>query len=123
MYPLRSIQFLAELVHAPVQHPMADLQRAHGKLFEIEAARYANFQLIQGGAQLSNPVQPPGTSQAQGAVSGAWILPDRVRVQEQLTGVARDDFERRLDAVARVLLAELKIPGFLASQFVVQSLV
>jgi hypothetical protein len=123
VYPLRSIQFFAELVHAPIQHPIGDLQHAHGKLFENEAARYVNFQLVQGGAQLSNPVQPPGSTQQQGAVSGAWILPDRVRVQEQLTGVSRDDFERRLDAVARILLAELKIPAFLATQFVVQSLV
>jgi hypothetical protein len=123
VYPLRSIQFFAELVHAPLTHAPADLQRAHGKLFENDAARYANFQLIQGGAQLSNPVQPPGAAQPQGAVSSAWILPDRVRVQEQLTGVSRDDFERRLDAFARILLDELRIPHFLASQYVVQSLV
>jgi len=123
VYPLRSIQFFAELVHAPIQHPPAHLQRTHGKLFENEAARYVNFQLVQGGAQLSNPVQPPGSTQQQGAVSGAWILPDRVRVQEQLTGVSREDFERRLDAFARIVLAELALPGFLASQFVVQSLV
>lgn len=123
LYPLRSIQFFAELVHAPIQHAPSDLQRAHGKLFENDSARYANFQLVQGGAQLSNPVQPPGTPQAQGAVSGAWILPDRLRVQEQLTGVSRDDFEKRIDAFARILMPELKIPAFLASQFVVQSLV
>jgi hypothetical protein len=124
VYPLRSIQFFAEFVHAPMQHAAADLQRTHGKLFENDAARYANFQLVQGGAQLTNPVQPPGAPQAQqGPVSAAWLLPDRVRVQEQLTGVSRDDFERRIDAFARIVLAELRIPHILATQYVVQSLV
>lgn len=117
MYPLRSIQFFAELVHAAATYQPADLQRAHGKLFEAESARYVNFQLVQGGAMLSNPTQQ------QGAVSGAWILGDRIRIQEQMTGVSRDDFEKRLDVATRILLAELRIPQILATQYVVQSLV
>jgi hypothetical protein len=117
LYPLRSIQFFAELVHPPMSYQLADLQRAHARLFEGEASRYANFQVVQGGAMVSNPVAQ------QGAVSSAWILADRVRVQEQLTGISRDDFERRLDASARGFIDALKIPHFLASQFVVQSLV
>jgi len=117
LYPLRSIQFLAELVFPPVTWQLADLQKVHGKAFERDASRYVNFQLVQGGAMLSNP---PGQ---QGAVSAAWVLPDRLRMQEQLTGVGREDFERRLDAFARTALAELRIPHFAAEQYAVQSLV
>ena len=117
MYPLRSIQFLAELVFPPMTWQLADLQRVHAKAFERESSRYVNFQLAQNGAMLSNPV---GT---KGAVSGAWILNDRIRVQEHLTGVGRDDFEKRLDAFARTAMSELKIPHFAAEQYAVQSLV
>jgi hypothetical protein len=117
LYPLRSIQFLAELVFPPMTWQLADLQRVHAKAFERDASRYVNFQLAQNGAVLSNPAGK------QGAVSGAWILPDRIRVQEHLTGVGRDDFEKRLDAFARTAMAELKIPHFAAEQYAVQSLV
>ena len=117
MYPLRSIQFLAELVFPPMTWQLADLQRVHSKAFEREASRYVNFQLVQGGAMLANPAPQ------QGAVSAAWLLPDRIRLQEQLTGVGRDDFEKRLDAFARTALTELKIPHFAAEQYAVQSLV
>ncbi len=117
MYPLRSIQFLAELAFPPISLQAADLQRVHAKAFEREASRYVNFQLVQGGAMLANP------GQQQGALSAAWILPDRIRMQEQLTGLGRDDFERRIDAFAATALAELKIPHFTAEQYAVQSLV
>lgn len=116
MYPLRSIQFLAELVFPAVQWQLADLQRLHAKCFEAEAARYVNFQLVQGGATLSNPVQQ------QGAASSATVLPDRLRIQEQLTGIGREEFEKRLDSFVRAAFAELKIPHFTAQQYAVQSL-
>ncbi len=116
MHPLRSIQFLAELVFPAQQWQLADLQRMHAKCFERETTRYVNFQLVQGGAMLANPVAQ------QGAVSAAWILPDRIRLQEQLTGLSREDFEKRLDAFARAAFSELKIPHFAATQFAVQSL-
>ena len=116
MYPLRSIQFLAELVFPAQQWQLADLQRLHAKCFERESSRYANFQVVQGGAQLSNPVSQ------QGAVSAAIVLPDRIRIQEQMTGMAREEFEKRLDAFARAVFSELKVPHFAAQQFAVQSL-
>jgi hypothetical protein len=117
LYPLRSIQFFAELIHPPMNYQLADLQRAHGKLFERESSRYVNFQMVQGGAMLSNPVAQ------QGAHSAAWILGDRMRVQEQMTGISGDDFERRLDAFVRNAFDELKVPHFAATQFAVQSLI
>jgi hypothetical protein len=118
MHPLRSIQFLVELAFPATQAwPLADLQRLHAKVCERDASRYVAFQLVPGGAMLSNP--PP----QQGAASAAWVLPDRIRLQEQLTGASREDFERRLDSFARACLDELKIPRFAAQQHVVQSLV
>ncbi len=117
MHPLRSIQFLAELVFPAQQWQLADLQRLHAKAFERDTTRYVNFQLVQGGAMLANPPAQ------QGAVSAAWVLGDRLRIQEQITGISRDDFERRLDSFARTALTELKIPHFVAEQYAVQSLV
>ncbi len=116
VYPLRSIQFLAELVFPQQQWQLADLQRLHAKCFERPDSRYVNFQLVQNGCTMSNPVSQ------QGAVSAAIVLPDRVRLQEQLTGMAREDFEKRLDAFARAVFSELKVPHFAAQQFAVQSL-
>lgn len=116
VYPLRSIQFLAELVFPQQQFQLTDLQKLHAKCFERPDSRYSNFQLVQNGATMSNPVSQ------QGAVSAAIVLPDRIRLQEQLTGVAREDFEKRLDAVARAVFSELKVPHFAAQQFAVQSL-
>ncbi len=117
MYPLRSITFVAELIHAQAAHPMPHLQKVHHLAFSSSNAAYANFQVIPGGAQLSNPVPK------QGAVSSALILPDRLRIQEQMTGISREDFQARVNQMGRYVLDELSVTGFVAQQFLVQSLI
>jgi len=117
VYPLRSIHFLAELIHPPLQHAVDALQRVHQATCADAGLRYANFQLVPGGAVLSNPVASPG------AVSSVSLLQDRVRLQEHHTGISQEDYQVRLERVAGLVVAELNVPTFLAQQFLVQSLV
>ena len=53
-YALRSIAFVAELIHAPVQHDPHGLQKLHGALFGSAECSYRDFRLVPGGAQFSN---------------------------------------------------------------------
>ena len=117
MEHLRSITFLAELVLAPGKTTAAEtLQRIHHRAFQDPGVRYANFQMVQKGAALTNPAP-------KGAVSQALLLHDRIRVQDQNTGSSREDFAVRVIKLARIALEELDHEAFLAQQFVVQSLV
>lgn len=117
MYPLRSIHFLTELVHPPLQHAVDGLQRVHQQVFTDAAVRYSNFQVVPGGAVLSNPVSTPG------AVSSLSILKDRIRLQEHHTGISQEDYQLRLERVADLVVQELQVPTYLAQQFLIQSLV
>ena len=61
-YGLRSIAFVAELIHPPVQHDPRALQRLHSELFASPECSYRDFRLIPGGAQFSNAMGGlPGT--------------------------------------------------------------
>jgi len=116
-YDLRSISYLAELIHPPVQHDVAQLQQLYRGFSEPRtAAPYLNFNVVPGGAQLGNAV-------AKGASSTATFLPDRVQVFEQHTAVAPEDFVQRTMAVAQAALASLSLQVFLTSQFVVRALI
>ena len=82
---------------------VADLQRLHARAFERDACRYVNFQLVPGGAMLSNPPQQ------QNAVSAAWVLPVLAFLAWQLTVadalVLLGDPRRRLAVPAIALSA------------------
>lgn len=117
VYPLRSITFVAELIHPQKGHVLPQMQKIHHLAFADERTRYANFQVIPGGVQLSNPPT------SMGAVSTALILPDRLRIQEQQTGISRDDFQSKVESLARLAMEQLEIPAFVAQQFLIQSLV
>ena len=116
-YSLRSISFVAELVMPKANHPAAAMNEIHHKAFQDPTARYANFQILPGGVQLSNPVAKSP------AASNALILPDRIRIQEQNTGISREEFRSRVVRFAELAMGELQIPIFVAQQFLVQSLI
>jgi len=112
-YGLRSIAFVAELIHAPVQHDPRTLQKLHGDLFASAEASYKDFRLVPGGAQLANAAGGlPGSP-----VSCVNLLPDRVQIREEQTGISREEFamdrsrvyqrpgrrERKRDAERRVI--------------------
>jgi len=118
-FGLRSLAFVAELIHPPVVHQSASLQRLHGQLFESEASAYRDFRVVQGGCQMSNAVGGlPGSP-----VSVANVLPDRVQVREEQTGVSREDFEARLVGFARAALEQLPMTLFMVQQFAVRAVV
>ncbi|MEW6746665.1 MAG: hypothetical protein AB1486_28320 [Planctomycetota bacterium] len=116
-YDLRTVTFAADLIIKPANHLPKALQRVHEAAFSHDTCAYKNFAVIPGGAQLSNPVARAG------AISAATVLPDRIRVQEQSTGIIREDFESRLAQFAAITMQHLGLSTFLAQQFVVQSLV
>jgi len=118
-YGLRSIAFVAELIHPPVQHDPRSLQKLHSELFSSVECSYRDFRLIPGGAQFSN--QAGGMPGAP--VSLANLLADRVQIREEQTGMSREEFETRVGYMARTVLANLPIKLFLAQQYAVRSVV
>lgn len=116
-YPLRSIAFVAELIHPPMQHSADALQRMHSVVFNDEECRYQNFQIVPHGAQMVNPQKKPNV------ISCCTVLRDRIQVREELTGIGRDDFRSRLLRISQVAVTNLAIPVFVVRQFIVRSLV
>lgn len=116
-YPIRSIAFQAELIHAPRQHTPQSLQKIHAASFENASYLYQNFQLVPGGAVLSNP------QTGAGMVSMASFLADRVQVREEMSGIGQDDFRERLQNLAGMASTQLGVEQFVLQNFVVRSLV
>ena len=118
-YALRSIAFVAELIHAPVQHDPHSLQKLHGELFGSAECSYRDFRLVPGGAQFSNAMGGlPGSP-----VSCANLLADRVQVREEQTGISREEFETRVGHLAKAVLGTLPVKLFLAQQYAVRSVI
>lgn len=116
-YPIRSIAFQAELIHAPRKHGAPSLQKIHAATFADSTCQYQNFAIVPGGAVLSNP------QTAANRVSMASFLADRVQVREEMTGISRDDFRERLESLAGYAVSELGVDQFLVQNYVVRSLV
>jgi hypothetical protein len=116
-YDLRSIAYIAELIHAPRQHQAADLQRLHQVAFHDPRCPYQNFQLIPGGATLFNAPNQGGM------ISSVHVLPDRLQIREEMTGISREDFQERLERLASYSLQYLGVEQYAAQNFVVRSLV
>jgi hypothetical protein len=118
-YALRSIAFVAELIHAPIQHDPHGLQKLHGALFGSAECSYRDFRLVPGGAQFSNALGGlPGSP-----VSCANLLADRVQMREEQTGLSREEFETRVSHLAKAVLDTLPVKLFLAQQYAVRSVI
>jgi hypothetical protein len=116
---LRSIAFVAELIHPPVKHDGKALQKLHNSLFDSSVCSYRDFKLNPGGALLSNAAGGlPGSP-----VSAVSILADRVQVREEQTGLAPGEFQVRIEYLARAVLTELNVNMFVAQQFAVRSVI
>lgn len=117
-YPMRSIAFITELIHPPVSHQANDLQQLHSDAFTDPECQYQNFQVLPVGAQMTNPP-------ARGAfsISSCTFLNDRIQIREEMTGISREDFEKRLLKLAQLSANSLKIPMFVVQQYVVRSLI
>ncbi|MFT7462343.1 MAG: hypothetical protein ACI9EF_000683 [Pseudohongiellaceae bacterium] len=118
-YGLRSIAFVSELIHPPVQHDPRLLQKLHGELFGSSECSYRDFKLLPGGAQFSNAAGGmPGTP-----VSMVTFLADRIQVREEQTGASADDFSTRLRFLAEKALSALSMPLFMVQQFAVRTVI
>lgn len=116
---LRSIAFVAELVHPPARHDPKALQGIHAEVFGSGACPYKDFRLVAGGAQLSNAVGGlPGTP-----VSLANVLADRIQIREEQTGLSKDEFAERVRLFSQHALQHLSVRMFLLQQFSVRSVV
>ncbi len=118
-YGLRSIAFVAELIHPPTKHDARKLQQLHSSLFGSSECSYRDFRLTSAGAQLSNSL---GGAPGQ-PVSCSTLLGDRIQIREEQTGISRDDFQLRVQTMARSALSELPIQAFLAQQYAVRSVI
>ncbi len=119
-HALRSIAFVAELIHPPVKHEPKGLQQLHAELFDSEDCAYRDFRVVPGGAQFSNSPAGgmPGTP-----VSVANVLADRIQVREEQTGCSKEDFEARLGTFAENALSVLPMNLFMVQQFAVRSVI
>jgi len=118
-YGLRSIAYVTELIHPPVNHDPKGLQALHSALFDRSECRYRDFKMVPGGAQLSNAV---GVLPGQ-PVSLVNVLADRIQIREEQTGCSKDDYSARVSALANVALQTLPMQLFLVQQFAVRSVV
>jgi len=116
-YQPRTIALIAELVHTPVDPDPRPLQKVHGELFEGHSPPYAGFQVVPGGAVLSNPVAQ------QGAVSQVAFLPDRVQFREERTALTPDAFAQRVRHVLEVAAPVRGLGVLSAAQVIVRSLI
>jgi len=116
-YPMRTIAYLAELIHPPKQHVADSLQKVHQITFKDSKCSYQNFALVPGGAALSNP------QATANMISTATFLPDRIQVREEMSGISREDFQDRVQRIGGLALDVLGVPQFLLQNFVVRTLV
>ena len=116
-YSMRTIAYLAELIHPPRQHGQDAMQRIHSVAFGDDSCKYQNFALIPGGATLSNPQTTANT------ISAVTFLPDRLQIREEMTGISREDFQQRLLKLATLSFEVLGVEQFMMQNFIVRSLV
>ena len=116
-YQPRTIALIAELVHTPVDPDPRPLQKVHGQLFEGPSPPYAGFQVVPGGAVLSNPVAQ------QGAVSQVAFLADRLQFREERTALTPDAFAQRVRRVLEVAAPARGLGVLSAAQVIVRSLI
>ncbi len=116
-YDLRSIAYVAELLHAPKQHNPVELQKVHAVAFADPKCTYQNFQVTPLGASLFNPSTDNNT------VSAVHFLQDRIQIREEMTGISREEFQDRIERIAGYSIEHLAIEQFAFQNFVVRSLV
>ena len=115
-YDIRTIAFLAEILHPPLELQPKTVQGLHDELFDHPELAYRNFSLAPDGIHLSNPVDRPH------AVSSASFLPDRIQFREELTGKTVEEFGARVQGIVGRAAQRMGMPLATAQQYVVRSL-
>ncbi|MEQ8764993.1 MAG: hypothetical protein RL885_13760 [Planctomycetota bacterium] len=117
MYDLRSISYLIELVHPPMQHDLQKLQEFYNELSKPPLTLYQNFNVAPGGAQISN------AAIGAGAASTLTITGDRIQILEQRTPVDPEEFARRAVQIVELAQRHLNYQVFMPIQYVVRTLI
>lgn len=116
-YDPRSIAFITELIHPPVQHNDSALNTVYNGVFKEKGMGYQNFNIIQGGAQISSTPK-------KGRISSILLfLPDRLRIQEDFPQFALEDFYRKVLKVVEIFLRSVNLPVFALQHVVIRSLI
>ena len=115
-YDIRTIAFLAEILHPPMDLEAKAIQGLHAELFDIPELAYRNFTLAPDGIHMTNPVDQPG------AVSSVSFLIDRIQFREEMTGMTVEEFGRRMEGVLQRAVPARDLPLATGQQFVVRSL-
>jgi hypothetical protein len=116
-YAPRTIAFVTELLHPPVNPDPAVVQRVHNDLFQTLDPAYKSFAVTPQGAVLSNPVARPG------AVSSAAFMPDRFQFREELGSMTVDEFAVQVREITERVVALAGTQVFTAQQVTVHTLV
>ncbi len=115
-YDIRTIAFLAEILHPPMDLDAKAIQSLHAELFDIPELAYRNFTLAPDGIHMTNPVDQPG------AVSSVSFLLDRIQFREEMTGQTVEEFGKKIEGVLQRAAPRRNIPLATGQQFIVRSL-
>ena len=118
----RSISYVLECIHAPVQHQPQDLKRLYAKTVEEPELGYSNFNTGPLGAQMTavhGPASFPNTTSHSILAVGA----DRMQMKEEWPSISVDDFIRKGEKAFNLVFQELNIPHFVALQCMVRCLI
>ncbi len=115
-YDIRTIAFLAEILHPPMDLEAKAIQNLHAELFDIPELAYRNFTLAPDGIHMTNLVDQPG------AVSSVSFLIDRVQFREEMTGLTVEEFGKRVRGVLERVIPARNLPLATGQQFIVRSL-
>jgi hypothetical protein len=116
-YAPRTIAFLAELFHPPVEPDPGAVQKIHNQLFQEPDPAYNSFAVTPAGSVLSNPVTRPG------AVSSAGFLADRIQYREELTSLTMEEFAARVRDISALVSGSLGIQVYTAQQVTIRTLI
>ena len=108
----RTISLLSEFVHVPTVHTGEKLREVYNEV--CRSCGYENFLRQQGGARIERrDADEEGFSQLN-------LLPDRIQITEDHTGISVEQFGKRLVAVLTAALPILHVPVLLVQQATVR---
>lgn len=116
-YTPRTIAFLCELFHPPLELDPAPIQKVHDRMFRSGEPAYSSFAVTPAGAVLSNPATRPG------AASQVSFLADRIQFREELSSLTYDEFAARVRSITEEITELYRIQVFTAQQVTIRTLV
>lgn len=116
-YSTRTIGFHCELLHPPGPVDPAQVQALHNELFQTADPPYKSFAVNHDGCVLSNTPSRPG------AVSQAFFGADRIRFNEENTGLTTEEFAERVATLGGRMARAKQLAVFIGAVVTVRTLV